>query len=139
MAPFDSSILPKEAREKYDKSSPEERSEWEALPLRGQTDHMYLGTAIMGGHFQPVPHGRHDETGRYVGLFSNFLPKNPEKPLFDLDAPCALCNFLLKPRAECTACGGTGRVNYKKRMILWPRGSFKTSAVVVEIVQLILN
>lgn len=50
-------------------------------------------------------------------LFSKFLPKDPnqEKQLYDLDEET------------------------KKRMILWPRGLFKTSAIVVEIVQLILN
>lgn len=141
MAVFSPSVLPAAARERYDKSSPEERAEWEALRLRGQTDHMFLGTEVMGGNFQPVPHGRIDEQGRHVGLFSNFLPKDPMqvKPLYALDAPCGSCFAFLKPRPECTVCSGTGRVDYKRRMILWPRGSFKSSAVVVEIIQLILN
>lgn len=54
-------------------------------------------------------HNPHD------GLFACFLKKDPTKHLSDLD------------------------LNYKKRMILWPRGLFKTSAVIVEIIQLILN
>lgn len=50
-------------------------------------------------------------------LFAEMLQKDPQqlKPL-----------HLLDPKT-------------KKRMILWPRGLFKTSAIVVEIVQLILN
>src|SRR5215471_6708 len=53
----------------------------------------------------------------HAALFQEFLQKDPEqkKPL-----------YLLDPKI-------------KKRMILWPRGLFKTSAVIVEIVQLILN
>lgn len=51
------------------------------------------------------------------GLFNQMLKKDPEQqtPLYDLD------------------------LKIKKRMILWPRGLFKTSGIVVEIVQLILN
>jgi hypothetical protein len=51
------------------------------------------------------------------GLFSHFIQKDPEQqtPIYDLS-------------------GGI-----KKRMILWPRGLFKTSAIIVEIVQFILN
>ena len=48
-------------------------------------------------------------------LFNKMLQKKPGTPLYDLD--------LVK----------------KKRMILWPRGIFKTSSIIVEIVQLILN
>jgi hypothetical protein len=50
-------------------------------------------------------------------LFEHFIPCDPEqkKEFYALD------------------------LNIKKRMILWPRGLFKTSAVVVHIVQLILN
>jgi hypothetical protein len=53
----------------------------------------------------------------HEALFKELLQKDPEqkKPL-----------HLLDPKT-------------KKRMILWPRGLFKTSAIVVEIVQLILN
>ena len=50
-------------------------------------------------------------------LFKNFLNKDQEQktPLYDLD------------------------LKVKKRMILWSRGTFKTSSIIVEIVQLILN
>ena len=50
-------------------------------------------------------------------LFAEFLHKDPEqkKQLYELDE------------------------QFKKRMILWPRGLFKTSATIVEMVQLILN
>ena len=51
------------------------------------------------------------------GLFSHFIQKDPEQdtPLYDLS------------------------LVIKKRMVLWPRGTFKTSAIIVEIVQFILN
>ena len=48
-------------------------------------------------------------------LFAKMLKKQPGIPLYDLD------------------------IVKKKRMILWSRGTFKTSAVIVEIAQLILN
>jgi hypothetical protein len=50
-------------------------------------------------------------------LFSFFIQKDPyeETPVYDLAQ------------------------GVKKRMILWPRGTFKTSAMIVEIVQFILN
>src|SRR6185369_16848226 len=53
----------------------------------------------------------------HEALFAEFLKKDrhQQKPLYLLDSKT------------------------KKRMILWPRGLFKTSAVIVEIVQLILN
>lgn len=50
----------------------------------------------------------------HAGLFSNFLQCDPDISLNELDQ------------------------TFKKRMILWPRGTFKTSAVVVAITQLIL-
>ena len=51
------------------------------------------------------------------GLFSQFIQKDKEQktPIYDLSPVI------------------------KKLMILWPRGTFKTSAIIVEIVQLILN
>ena len=105
-------MLPKEAREQYERASPEEQQQFQALRLRGQTDQMFLATDVLAGtalgDFQPIPHN---------ALFGEFLKKDPtqEANLFDLDT------------------------EVKKRLILWPRGLFKTSAVAVEIVQLILN
>jgi len=51
----------------------------------------------------------------HLGLFGAFLQKDSQKDLYDLDPAT------------------------KKRLILWPRGCFKTSAVMVEMIQLILN
>lgn len=48
-------------------------------------------------------------------LFSKMLRKNPGTPLYDLD------------------------LKKKKRMILWSRGTFKTSSIIVEITHLIIN
>jgi hypothetical protein len=85
---------------------------------RGQTDHMFLATEILEGtrvaDFQPNPHGMRDENGRLIGLFSNFLQKDPDIPLSDLDT------------------------QIKKRMVMWPRGLFKTSGVIIDIIQFIL-
>lgn len=55
------------------------------------------------------------QTNPHEGLFRCFLPQKLSTPLADLDPVV------------------------KKRMILWPRGLFKTSAVRVKIIQLILN
>ncbi|HEX3091525.1 MAG TPA: hypothetical protein VHW72_02815 [Candidatus Angelobacter sp.] len=81
--------------------------------LRGQIDHLFLATEVIGsthalGDFQENPH---------AALFAEFLQKDPEqkKALYALDQ------------------------TKKKRLILWPRGCYKTSAVSVEIAQLILN
>jgi hypothetical protein len=51
----------------------------------------------------------------HAGLFREFLTMQPGVPLYDLDR------------------------EIKKRMILWPRGTFKTSAIIVVMVILILN
>src|SRR5208282_335603 len=48
-------------------------------------------------------------------LFDKMLKKQPGLPIYDLD------------------------LTKKKRLILWSRGTFKTSSIIVEIVQLILN
>jgi hypothetical protein len=50
-------------------------------------------------------------------LFNRFIQKDPDgvTPVYDLS------------------------LGVKKRMILWPRGTFKTSAIIIEIVQFILN
>ena len=71
------------------------------------TQHLYLGTEVLGMDFQVIPHAH---------LFAHFIRKNPEHstPIYDLEP------------------------QLKKRMILWPRGTFKTSAIIVEIVQFIL-
>ena len=52
----------------------------------------------------------------HAGLFRELLHRwSRGVPLYDLDR------------------------EFKKRMILWPRGTFKTSAVIVAIVMLVLN
>jgi hypothetical protein len=50
----------------------------------------------------------------HTELFANFLQKDPTKELSEQDT------------------------KYKDRLILWPRGHFKTSSTVVEVIQLIL-
>lgn len=101
-------------------------------------DHVFLsgfvqskGTMepILGMDFQDDPHSL---------LFSKFLPKQPgvyitlpnptpvrgeDDPAF-IEVPIPLSDL---------------DKDIKKRMILWPRGLFKTSAAIVEMVQCILN
>lgn len=111
MAPFTREVLPEKYREAFDDLSATARQAWLEQRLRGQIDHLFLATEVIGGalgDFQPNPH---------ADLFKEFLQKDPEqkKPL-----------YLLDPKT-------------KKRMVLWPRGHFKTSGVTIEMVQLILN
>ena len=129
MAPFTPDLLPAAYRSELEKLSESGRRAWMEQRLRGQTDHLFLANELMGYDFQPNPH---------EALFRELLQKDPAQntPLFQLGSPCKC-----RPqyREACKKCNGTGINRRKKRMIQWPRGLFKTSAIIVEIVQLILN
>jgi hypothetical protein len=102
----DMTDFPAEFMSSFNHLSDKAKEKWKQDRYRALTDGIYLGTEVMEGDFQEVPH-------RW--LFNNFLKKRPGVPLYDLD------------------------LKKKKRLILWSRGLFKTSATIVEIVQLILN
>jgi hypothetical protein len=132
MAPFTPEVLPANYRAEFDQLSEAGRQAWLEQRLRGQIDHLFLGNELMGYDFQPNPH---------AALFREFLQKDREqqRPLYQLGSPCKCILRTGTPDAQCKKCNGTGWNRRKKRMIHWPRGLFKTSAVIVEIVQLILN
>ena len=95
------------------------QDEFNKWPLDGQTEWRRT-------RFQ----AKHDHVFLGTTVLGMDFQENPHRLLFG--------QFLKKQP-------GTGLVlsdldqTTKKRMILWPRGLFKTSAVIVEIVQLILN
>jgi hypothetical protein len=129
MAPFTPEVLPANYRKEFDELTPAGQQAWLEQRLRGQIDHLFLANELMGYDFQLNPH---------EALFKELLQKDREqqKPLYQLGS---LCKCKPEARASCKKCNGTGWNRRKKRMIHWPRGLFKTSAVIVEIVQLILN
>lgn len=138
MAPFDPEVLPvtitKDGRRvgyraDYEELSDNGKRAYCEQRLRGQIDHLFLANELMGYDFQPNPH---------EALFRELLQKDREqkKQLFELGSPCK-CQP--KYRDACRKCNGTGINRRKKRLIMWPRGLFKTSAIIIEIVQLILN
>lgn len=108
------------------------------LRHRAKTDLMWLANEVLGYDFQENPH---------AGLFKCFLKKEPD---------VCRCNHH-RDQHNCTtkkgSCSesGCGCTEFqqktlneldpvtKRRLILWPRGHFKTSAAAVEMVQLILN
>lgn len=111
MAVFTPAVLPEKYRESFDQLSPSAKQAWLEQRVKGQIDHLFLATEVIGGalgDFQVNPH---------AALFKEFLQKDPEQ---------RKALYLLDPKT-------------KKRMVLWPRGHFKTSGVTIEIVQLILN
>jgi hypothetical protein len=67
---------------------------------------------------------------KYVPIMGMDFQANPHKILFE--------QFVQKKPGKGLALSDLDNL-YKKRMILWSRGLFKTSAVVVDIVQTILN
>lgn len=116
MAPFSPEVLPADYRKEFERLSESGKAAFLEQRLRGQIDHLFLGVELMGYDFQPNPH---------AALFREFLPKDPEqkKALYELGKE------QFRERL----------IQRRKRMILWSRGTFKTSAIIVEIVQLILN
>lgn len=104
----DIATLPPNFQTIYNTWPPEYQLKWKQARFRALSDHVFLGTRILGMDFQADPHEL---------LFAQFLKKQPGTGL------------VLSDLESLT----------KKMMILWPRGLFKTSAVIVEIVQLILN
>lgn len=115
--------------------SPADSGKLARLQLRAKTDHLWLGNEVLGYDFQENPHR---------GLFNSFLQKDPEG--------CS-CGHLLGKHNSVGICMEPGCCclksrrktlpeldpEIKHRLILWQRGAFKTSGIVVEAVQLILN
>lgn len=108
---WDGSIFPRGVSNKIRSMSEAEREKFRAERHAAKNDPLRLGE-VLGFDFQEQPHRE---------LFAQMIPLPP------------------------LAADGTGPdistldPQFKKRMILWSRGTFKTSAVIVEIVLLILR
>lgn len=123
----DLSIFPIQTREMIQKLVEDGKTEtidaWKRDRYKCLTDHLFLGS-VLGMDFQEVPHRM---------MFNQFVQKNPTATVRvpDLTKPGEFLDVII-PLGDLDP-------KTKKRMILWPRGLFKTSSVIVEIVQTILN
>ena len=122
---FDFTILPKEKLTWYEHATEDERDNWFRGRFKCLQDPLYLsgwrvaekvGDPDLPEEYEPIL-GMDFQANPHSQLFSQFVQNRPGEglALSDLDQ------------------------RTKKRMILWPRGLFKTSAVVVDIVSTILN
>lgn len=94
---------------------------------------MWLATEVLGYDFQENPHR---------GLFNCYLTKDPDGCRCGhkldghwLNGKCRECDCEKAQQKSLTELDK----QKKRRLILWPRGHFKTSAMAVEAIQLILN
>ena len=107
----------------FNSLTPDAQMKWRHQRFQAKHDHIFLGTAVLGMDFQENPH---------CLLFEQFLKKQPGVFVSVEDPLTHVVSQFPIPLSD------LDQVT-KKRMILWPRGLFKTSAVIVEVVQTILN
>lgn len=116
--------FPKGFLKTFDTLSEEDRTRWFLGRFKCLKYHLYLA-----GFAEEERMGEPD-VWDYVPILGMDFQEDPHSQLF--------AQYLQKRP-------GTGTVlsdletHFKKTMILWPRGLFKTSSIIVEIVQLILN
>ncbi len=122
---FDPNILPKGVRAWYDHASTEVLDRWFLNRFKCLKSHLFLSGWI--DLEEDKQKGLPAETVPILGM--DFQP-DPHRILFN--------QFLQNRPGEGFALSDLETLT-KKMMILWPRGLFKTSAVVVDIVQTILN
>lgn len=109
----------------YEQATPEELTQWYTERFRCLKYHLFLSGYVVaqkaGDPDLPPAHipilGMDFQDNPHSQLFSRFVQKRPGE------------HFVLSDLETLT----------KKMMILWPRGLYKTSAVIVDIVQTILN
>jgi hypothetical protein len=119
-ADFDANILPPERRKWYDSAPEEKLDKWFRGRFKCMKSHLYLSDWV-----------EHPETGKLVPISADWdFQSNPHSILFS--------RFVQKRPGEGFVLSDLESLT-KKMMILWPRGTFKSSAVVVDIVQTILN
>ena len=109
-----------------------QRAMWLVYRFRCLCDHIFLSgyvedqgimEPILGMDFQETPHRM---------LFHQMILKQPGMTISVEDPVTHTSMQVPIPLSDLDT-------RYKKRMILWPRGLFKTSAIIVEMVQSILN
>ncbi len=106
-------------------ASPEERTDWFEGRFRCLKYHLYLS-----GYAEAPKAGDPDLPVTYVPILGMDFQPDPHAHLF--------AQFLQKRPGEGFVLSDLDQVT-KKRMILWPRNHLKTSAVIVDMVQTILN
>lgn len=117
--------FPKGFLKRYDNADSATKQKWFEMRYRCLKDQLYLsgytvatkaGDEHLPESYVPIL-GMDFQSDPHSMLFKQFVPKRPGE------------GFVLSDLDTVT----------KKRMILWPRGLFKTSSIIVEIVQIILN
>lgn len=109
----------------YDGASADERTDWYVGRFRCLKYHRYLA-----GYAEAIKPGDPDLPKEYVPILGLDFQADPHDQLFS--------QFVPKRPGEGLVLSDLEPVR-KKKMILWPRGHFKTFAVRVDIVQTILN
>ena len=109
----------------FNGTTAEEQTEWFEGRFRCLKYHLYLS-----GFVEAPKIGDPDLPKEYVPILGMDFQPDPHIQLFKC--------FLQKRPGEKFVLSDLDQLT-KKRMILWPRGLFKTSAVRVDIVQMILN
>lgn len=134
---IDLTTFPKQWMARFSSKTPEEKDAWFRERFRCLYDAVYLGgfsdenwEPIMGMDFQENPHR---------ALFAQFPTFRPGYTIsVDIRKKDAL-GMDITEAANIPVPLSDLETIFKKKMILWPRGLFKTSASVVKIVQFILN
>lgn len=120
----DLSNFPREFLKKFERYPEVTKAEWFTMRYKCLKYHLYLS-----GHTEATAEGA-DLPVQYKPILGMDFQDNPHSQLFS--------QFLQKKPGEDIVLSDLDTLT-KKRMILWPRGLFKTSSVIVEIVQTILN
>jgi hypothetical protein len=122
---FDFTNFPKKFLERFEHTTPDEKTKWFTERFLCLKYHLFLsgftvadkaGDPDLPKEFVPIL-GMDFQDDPHTQLFAQYVQNRPGE------------HFVLSDLDTVT----------KKRMILWPRGIFKTSSVVVDIVQTILN
>lgn len=117
--------FPKGFLQWYDAASLDERRRWYTARYQCLKYHMYLQ-----GYVKEIKAGAPDLAPTFVPIMGMDFQPEPHDRLF--------AQYLQKRPGEGIVLSDLDTVT-KKRMILWPRGVFKTSSIIVEIIQCILN
>ena len=109
----------------FDGASADERIEWYEGRFKCLKYHLYLA-----GYVEATKAGDPDLPKEYVPILGMDFQPDPHSRLFS--------QFIQKRPGEGLVMSDLEQTT-KKRMILWPRNHLKTSAVIVDMVQTILN
>jgi len=122
---LDLTNFPKGFMEWYNHASPDEKTRWYTQRFKCLKSHLYLS-----GYEEAEKPGDPDLPPQYVPILGMDFQVDPHEQLFS--------RFVQKRPGQDLVLSDLSTLT-KKFMILWPRGLFKTSSVIVDIVQNILN